>query len=321
MATVLVTGAAGFIGRALCRQLVASGWEVRGATRSPEQVSQLSAGVVPALAGDLGASPRWAEALAGVDVVVHLAVHHHVLSRTTPRDLELFRRVNVSGSRDLALQAAAAGVRRLIYLSSAKIHGEGLERPYTERDLPCPATPYGASKWKAELVLHQTAEDAGLELSILRPPLVYGPGVKANFLSLLGWVYHGYPLPLGRVRNRRSLLYVGNLVAAVTLCLRHPAASGETFLVNDGEDRSTPELVKTIAAVMGRPARLLPLPVDVLKELGRICGRRAAVDRLTGSFSVDADKIRNVLGWQPSYSLSEGLEETVRWFLQSKRKP
>lgn len=320
MSTVLVTGASGFIGRALCLHLVADGWQVRGTVRRQDQVTLLPHGVVPEVTGDLTASPRWSAALQDVDAVVHLAVHHHVLGEPTAGDIELFRRVNVSGSRILAEQAARAGVRRLVYLSSAKVHGEGRETSYLETDLPRPETPYGCSKWEAEQQLWQVAGEARMELCILRPPLVYGAEVQANFLRLLQWLDSGRPLPLGRVKNRRSMLYIGNLVAVVAECLRQPTADGETFLVGDGDDCSTPELLVRVADLMGRTARLTPIPAGILQCIGRLSGRGKMVKRLTGSFTIDTGKLRRTLDWDPPYSLQEGLEETVRWFLQSKHR-
>jgi UDP-glucose 4-epimerase len=222
-----------------------------------------------------------------------------------------FRNVNTEGTLNLARQAAGAGVRRFVFISTIKVNGEGRDEPYRETDAPAPEDAYAISKWEAEQGLHQIAHDTGLEVVILRPPLVYGPGVKANFLSLLRVIERGWPLPLGAIRNRRSLLYLGNFVDAIRLCVEHPAAAGQTFLIDDGEAVSTPELIRRLAHAMGRPARLLAVPVGWLEFAGALLGRRAAVARLTGSLWVDSSLIRARLGWAPPYSMEAGLAVTV----------
>jgi len=301
---VLVTGANGFVGRALVAGLEADGVAVEAATRQR--------------VGDLGVSTDWSSALSGCTAVVHLAARVHVMRDVASDPLAAFRAVNVDGTINLAHQAARAGVRRFVYLSSIKVNGEGREEPYREGDTPSPQAPYAISKWEAEQGLRQIELETGMEVVILRPPLVYGPDVKANFQRLLATVDKGWPLPLGAVENRRSLLYLGNLVDAIQLCLEHPAAAGQTYLLSDGEDVSSPELVRLLARAMGRPARLLPVPPAWLRLAGGLLGRRAEVERLLGSLVVDSSRIRRELGWSPPFCLDAGLAETAQHYLRSR---
>ncbi len=303
--TVLVTGANGFVGRALCSQLMADGHAVIPAVRRgsglPDEV----------VIGDMSSSTDWCNVLAGCDAVVHLAARAHVMSDTVKSPLALYRATNTEATLNLARQAADAGVKRFVFISTIKVNGEGRDAAYLETDTPAPADAYAISKWEAEQGLHRIAQETGLEVVILRPPLVYGPGVKANFLRLMRMVGRGWPLPLGAIRNRRSLLYLGNFVDAIWLCVEHPAAAGQTFLLDDGEAVSTPELIRALARTMGRPVWLLAVPVGVLKLAGALLGKRAAVARLTGSLFVDDSAIRSRLGWTPPYSMEAGLAATV----------
>jgi nucleoside-diphosphate-sugar epimerase len=268
--------------------------------------------------GDIGPATRWDEALRGVDAVVHLAARVHVRVRSAPAAIAAYRRVNTAGTERLALAAAAAGVRRFVFLSTLKVNGEATQaRPFTESDPPAPQDAYARAKWEAEQALHRIGARTGMEVVILRPPLVYGPGVKANFLALLKAVARGLPLPLGAIDNRRSLVYVGNVADAIVKCLEHPAAAGQTFLVRDGEDVSTPELVRRLARALGVKPRLFPVPPSWLSFAGQLTGRRDAVDRLIGSLAIDDAKIREALGWVPPYTLDEGLEATARWFKEN----
>ncbi len=225
--------------------------------------------------------------------------------------MRLYRATNTEATLNLARQAAQAGVKRFVFISSIKVNGEGRDAPYRETDAAAPEDAYAISKWEAEQGLRQIARETGLEVVILRPPLVYGPGVKANFQRLLQMVRRGWPLPLGAIHNRRSLLYLGNFVDAIRLCVEHPAAAGQTFLLDDGEPVSTPELIRAVARAMGRPARLLAVPVGVLEFAGALLGKRAAVARLTGSLWVDSSAIRSRLGWTPPFSMEAGLAATV----------
>jgi nucleoside-diphosphate-sugar epimerase len=310
METVLVTGTNGFIGRALCNVLAASGRGVRKAVRMPVP------GLPDAVAvGDIGPNTDWRTALEGVSGVVHLAARTHVLRETATDPLAKYRQVNVSGTERLARSAAAGGVRRLVFVSSVKVNGERTEeRPFTEDGAPRPEDAYGVSKWEAEQALSRIAAETGLEVVVLRPPLVYGPGVKGNFLRIMSLVARGMPLPLGAIDNRRSFIYAGNLAGAIVQALDAPQATGRTYLVSDGEDVSTPELVRGIARALGVKPRLPSFPLAALGLVATLAGRRAEFARLTGSLQVDSSRIRRELGWEPRCSLARGLEETARWY-------
>lgn len=313
MIRVLVTGATGFVGRALCVALAAEGYLVRAALREAAHASLQELGVAELVrVGEIGPDTDWTNGLEGVDAVVHLAARVHVMREIAADPLAEFRRVNVEGTRGLARAAAEAGVRRLVFTSTIKVHGESSgEWGFSESDPPQPADPYAVSKWEAEQALHEIAGRTGLEAVILRPPLVYGPGVKGNFLRLMDWIARGVPLPFANIRNSRSLLYLDNLVAAIEACLRQPPAAGETFLLKDDGDPSTPELIRGLARAMGGDVRLLPFPVPLLALLGAAAGQSAAVARLTGSLVADDAKIRRVLGWRPPVSLERGLAATA----------
>jgi nucleoside-diphosphate-sugar epimerase len=312
---ILVTGARGFVGRSLCRNLEQHGFRVRSALRraSSERVGE------EVVLGDIGPRTEWREALRGVDVVVHLAARVHVMDNPARESMADYRAVNVEGTRCLAESAAAAGVRRLVFLSSLKVNGEAKSQPYSEADPPEPEGPYAKSKWEAEQALREVAAKTGLEWTVLRPPLVYGPGVGANFERLMSAVAHRIPLPLGAVRNRRSLLFLGNLVDAVRVCLTHTAAANATFLLRDGEDISTPDLVRRLARSLGVAPVLLPVPVGLLHLAARLTGRQAAVERLTGTLRIDDSLVRRRLGWKSPFALDEGLAETARWYRATRR--
>lgn len=307
-AIVAVTGANGFVGRALCQHLRARGLSVRALTRAASEVEDAWA------VGDLGPGTDWGQSLQGVDCVVHCAARVHMVQDTEPDPMQSYRRVNVEGSRSLAVAAAAAGVRRLVFLSSLKVHGERTApgHPFTPDMIPAPEDDYGQSKWEAEQALHAVAASTGLELVVVRPPLVYGPRVKANFLKLMNAVARGTPLPLGAVDNQRSLLALGNLTDLLFQCVEQPAAAGHTFLVSDGHDLSTPDLVRALARAMGRPVRLWPVPVAWLRMAGKLLGRSAQIDRLIGSLQVDIGHTRRVLGWTPRLTVEQGLRLAVQ---------
>lgn len=287
-------------------------------------------GLEAAITGTIDADTVWSEALAGCDAVVHLAARVHVMQDTAADPLREFRTVNTEGTLNLARQAAAAGVRRLVFLSSIKVNGEGIPpdsagtgpaacHAYTESNRPAPADAYAVSKWEAEEGLMAIARTTDLEVVILRPPLVYGPGVGANFLRLIRLAGSGIPLPFGAIDNRRSLLYLGNLVAAISRCLTHPAAANQTYLVSDGEDVSTPDLIGRLAMLMGKRAWLPPMPARLLGLAGGLLGMGPELQRLLGSLVVNSDKIRRELSWQPPISLDAGLAETVRWYRQRQQ--
>ena len=319
---VLLTGAAGFVGCATGAHLVASGHVLTAAVRTlPQTPLPYHAAQITAIGG-LESFADWPALLTGVDVVVHLAARVHVMRDAAADPLAQYRAVNVDGTLNLARQAAAAGVKRFVFVSSIKVNGEERAVAYSEADTPQPKDDYARSKWEAEQGLRQIATATGLEgmeIVILRPPLVYGPGVGANFLALLRAVARGVPLPLGAINNQRSLIYVGNLVDAMLRCLEHPAAAGQTFLVSDGETVSTPELVRRMAAALGRPTRLVALPVPLLRAAAMLAGKSALAIRLLDSLSVDDTSIRRDLGWTPPLTLDEGLRETAAWYLSQKK--
>jgi nucleoside-diphosphate-sugar epimerase len=308
--TVLVTGANGFVGRILCDLLAASGRKVRRAVRTPVP------GLPDAVAvGDIGPDTNWHTALEGVSGVVHLAARTHVLHETAMDPLAEYRRINVSGTERLARSAAACGVRRFVFLSSVKVNGERTTaRPCAEGDTPLPEDAYGISKWEAEQALLRLAAGTGLQVVVLRPPLVYGPGVKGNFLRLMNLVARGVPLPLGAVDNRRSLIFNGNLADAIVNALDAPQAAGRTYLVSDGEDVSTPDLVRGLARALGVKLRLPSFPLAALGLAATLAGKRAELARLTGSLQVDSSRIRRELGWRPPFTLAQGLELTAKWY-------
>ena len=268
--------------------------------------------------GDIGRATLWDDALREVDVVVHLAARAHVL-HDTPDNAHLYLEINQHGTAALAQAAARAGVRRFILLSSVKVNGDDSgDGAYGAADAPAPPDAYGVSKMLAEQAVRSVAEESGMEAVIVRPPLVYGPGVRANFLRLMRWVEAGRPLPLGAIVNRRSLVSVWTLADLLTTVLDHPAAAG-TWMVSDGEDFSTPELIRQIGVAMNRQVRLLAAPVGLLRLAGALLGRRAEVARLCGSLAVDIAATRQKLGWRPPLSAAEALRRTVGWYLSEER--
>jgi len=309
----LVTGSNGFIGRTVCPVLERKGWEIRRAVRSlnsnDRQVSQIVE------VGDIGASNDWSRALASVDSVVHLAARVHLPGDNDDTE---FRRTNTDATLRLAEAAARARVRRFIYLSSVKVMGESSPgaHPFTESDPPCPADAYARSKLEAEKCLRGFADR--MEVAIIRPPLVYGPAVGANFLRLLRWVDCGIWLPFGAVANRRSLLYVGNLASAIAECLTHPAAAGATFFVSDGEDVSTADLIRRIASALDRAPRCWSVPSSALSVVASALGRGEQARRLLDSLQIDSGLIRDRLEWVPPYSVDDGLKATAAWFHEWK---
>lgn len=308
---VLVTGASGFVGNALMECLEARGRSVLGASRTAGPSSRYR--TCPAL----DERADWSSLVSGTAVVVHAAARVHVMRETAADPLTEFRQVNVQGTLRLARQAAGAGVRRFVFVSSIKVNGEETApgRPFTAADRPAPVDPYGISKLEAERGLQQISAETGMELVIVRPPLVYGPGVGANFRRLMRWVHKGVPLPLGAIRNRRSLIALDNLVDLIDRCIDHPAAIGRVLLVSDGEDLSTPELLRRVGHTLGRPARLLPVPQSLLSLGGAALGKRDLVRRLCGSLQIDASETRALLGWVPPTGVDDALGRTVRHFL------
>jgi nucleoside-diphosphate-sugar epimerase len=308
---VLVTGATGFVGRALCSHLKQQGCEVHAAVRT--RAEGLHANRIVTIA-TLAHAADWTHILAGIDVVVHLAARVHLMRDTAADPALEFRKANVDATLHLARQAAKAGVKRMVFLSSVKANGESTlpGHPFKESDAPNPQDAYGRSKWEAEQGLQQIATETGLEVVIIRSPLVYGPGVKANFAALMRLVARAWPLPLGGIHNRRSLVGIGNLVDFVTTCVAHPLAANQTFLVSDGQDLSTTELVRAMARAARVPARLLPVPTRLLLLAGASLGQGAAVHRLCDSLQLDIAKAKAQLGWVPPHSVSTGLEQAYQ---------
>lgn len=313
----LVTGATGFVGRALCTKLQMNGWIVRAAVRDLRVHDIVSREQVAV--GDIGSATTWDRALTNVDVVVHLAARVHVMRETNTGPLTKYREVNVSGTDRLARMAANSGVKRLIYVSTIKVNGEETAgKPFTESDPAEPSDPYAVSKWEAEQVLQRVAANTSLEVVVVRPPLIYGPGVRGNFLSLMRAVQYGWPLPLGSCDNQRSLLGLDNFIDFLTLCAEHPLAAARTFLVSDEEDLSTPELIRRLAAAMGKPSRLLSVPPSWLCTATRLFGRPGVYQRLCGSLQVDSGLARRTLGWTPPETVNAGLARTVESFLRQR---
>ena len=306
---VLVTGANGFVGSAFCSEALARDLTVRGVSRSPVDLPMRVENLV---VGSFDCNTVWRESLAGCDAVVHLAARAHVMQEAAKDPLAEFRRVNVQGTLNLAWQAATAGVRRFVFISSIGVNGaETFQRPFTAQDVAAPHSPYAVSKYEAELGLQTLAAETGLEVVIIRPPLVYGPSAPGNFGSLMRWLQRGVPLPLGAIHNQRSLVALDNLVDLIMLCLTHPAAANQTFLVSDGENVSTSELLRRMGQAMGRPARLLPVPESWLKLAAAMVGKPDVAQRLCGSLQVDISKTRELLGWVPPVSLDEGLRRAA----------
>jgi len=310
---VLVTGGSGFVGGAVVQRLSRDGQHmVRVAARDVGRA--WPSGVEAIAVGALGAETDWRAAVAGVDCVIHCAARVHVMRESEAHPDLAFRRDNVDGSLRLATMAADAGCRRLIFLSSVKVNGEVsmLGQPFSELDAPAPMDAYGRSKRDAEVALFEVGAKRGLEVVVIRPPLVYGPAVKANFAAMVCWLRAGVPLPFGRVDNRRSLVALDNLVDLIMTCIHHPAAAGEVFLVSDGEDVSTRQLLEKTARALGTRAWLVPVPPGALRLLGRIFGKGDLIDRLCGNLQVDISKARSRLGWNPPLSMSQALAKLER---------
>jgi nucleoside-diphosphate-sugar epimerase len=309
-APVLVTGATGLVGRAVTERLLLDQRAVRMAVRRPAAALRMAEILQ---IGDIGPETDWVSALKNVDCVVHCAARAHVFRDPHPNPLAAYREVNVQGTLRLAEQASECGVRRFVFVSSVKVNGERTQPnfPFIFSDPVAPEDAYGRSKWEAEQVLNDVGARTGLEVVIVRPPLVYGPRARGNFSRLLELVKRGMPLPLAAVNNRRSMVALDNLVDLLIRCIDHPAATGQTFMVSDGEDLSTPDLIRRQAGVMGRPARLIPVPVRFLRIAGRLTGKSTEVERLVGSLQVDISHTRNLLDWTPPVSVDEGLRRAV----------
>lgn len=309
---ILITGAGGFVGTFLVSELARRRVPYRPVTRRRGQSSFAVA--------DIDGQTDWTAALEGVEVVVHLASRAHVTRATAPLTEACIHSTNVDATLNLARQAARAGVKRFVFVSSIKVNGEQTspDRPFTAADNPNPQNPYAQSKLDAELGLFALARETGLEVTVIRPPLVYGPGVKANFGTMMEWIDRGIPLPLGAVDNKRSFVYVGNLVDLIIVAARHPGAAGEVFVVSDGEDMSTTQLFRRLAQALGRPCWVMPVPPFLLKFAATMLGRRDVADRLIDFLQVDCSKTCEMLGWTPRIGVDDGLQQTARSFQRAE---
>lgn len=312
-APILVTGANGFVGRAVCRALRDRGVAVVAAVRRAASQEETSV-------GDLTGDTDWRQALTGCSTVIHLAARVHVMNDTASDPLQAFRQVNVEATLRLARQAIEAGVKRFVFVSSIKVNGESTtgRAPYSSSDVPDPCDPYGQSKMEAEAALFTLGRESGLEIVVVRPPLVYGPGVKANFLSLIRLAQRQLPLPFGRVRGYRSMVALDNLVDLLMICTAHPAAPGAVFMVSDDHDVTVAELVRMIGNAMAKKVPLIPVPPVLMSSLARMLGRSAVTDRLFGSLQVDIDDTKERLGWKPVVTPQHAINQTVNHFLKTK---
>lgn len=313
MSRVLVTGANGFVGAALLQELQELSYNARGSVRAlPEELIGKVTDIYPV--GNIHSETQWGEALSDCDVVIHTAARAHVMNDGAIDPLTEYRKVNVDGTLNLALQAKEQGVKRFIFISSIKVNGEFTElgKPFTECSAQEPEDPYGVSKYEAEQGLLKLSKEQGMEIVIIRPVLVYGAGVKGNFASLINMVRRGLPLPLGGIHNKRSLVALDNLIDLIITCIDHPSAVNQIFLASDGEDLSTTELLKSLAAVLGLPSRLIAVPSWMLRFVATMLGKKGMALRLLSSLQVDNSKAHEVLGWNPPVSVAEGLKRCVK---------
>jgi UDP-glucose 4-epimerase len=317
---ILVTGATGFIGRELLGRLARDDYTLSATVRNAS--SQLPVGVRKVVIGDIGPDTDWSYSLKGINAIVHLAARVHVLRDKVKDPLSQFRNINTLGTIRLARMAADAGVGRFVFLSSIKVNGENTSpgQPFLPDDAPAPNDPYGISKLEAEIGLLSLASESGMEVTIIRPTMVYGPGVKGNFLSLMKLVDKRIPLPFGAIYNSRSLTALGNLIDLIAICLEHPAAANQVFLASDGMDISTADLLRAVGVALSRPALLVPIPASPMATIGTLLGQNALVNRLLGDLQADIGKNAKLLGWRPPVLLQKELERTVDHYRKSRRK-
>ncbi|WP_250657408.1 UDP-glucose 4-epimerase family protein [Alkalimarinus coralli] len=313
---ILITGGTGFLGGAVARSLSSNNQCNLVATVRKEQ--EIAEGIKHVPVEEIDGSTVWSEAVAGCEVVIHCAARVHVMDDSAVDPLTEFRTVNTDGTLNLAKQAAEAGVKRFIFVSSIKVNGEYTiaGAPFKPDDVHVPADPYGLSKYEAEVGLRKLSQETGMEVVIIRPPLVYGNGVKGNFVSMMRWLKKGIPLPLGAISNQRSLVSLDNLVDLIKVCIAHPKAANETFLVSDDNDISTTRLLSKLAGGLGAPNRLLPVPVVMLNVCALLLGKKDIAQRLLGSLQVDISKTKSLLEWAPPYTVDESLKKTSQSFLK-----
>ena len=316
MKKVLVTGATGFIGQALIKCLSNHDFEITATTRQDN--ASLTPNVRQIQVGDLLPSTDWSDALSGVNVVIHLAARVHIMNDDSGDPAAEFRKINTLGTLNLARQAAKLKVSRFIYLSSIKVNGETtiVDEPFNEQVSVVPTDPYGLSKYLAEQGLEEIANQTMMDVVIIRPPLVYGPNVKANFETMMKWLYKGIPLPLGTIHNQRSLVALDNLVDLIKTCIEHPNASNQIFLVSDDEDLSTTELLQRLAVSLGKSSHLVPVPAYLLTTVATLLGKRNFAQRLCGSLHIDISHTKQALGWSPPVSVTKALQDTANTYLK-----
>lgn len=315
---ILITGATGFVGSHLAQRLVEKKYPLLCATRSDKKILGLQTQSV----GEIDGSTDWTACLSNIDTVIHCAARVHVMHDKASDPLHLFRQVNVAGTVQLAEQAAAAGVKQFIFLSSIKVNGEETDAgaAFTEDCQAQPIDPYGISKFEAEQALFELGRKTGMAITVIRPPLVYGPGVGANFLSMMRWVKRGIPLPLGSIQNQRSFVYVENLLNLITCCIANPRSYNQVFLVSDGHDMSTTDLLKKSAAAFKLTSRLLPCPPSLLLFLASLAGKKSVADRLCQSLRVDISKAKNLLEWSPPFTVEQGLQATANHIIEPHKE-
>lgn len=317
---ILVTGATGFVGLGVIERLLKENYIVRGTVR--REINQFTGKVDWIKIRDINPEIDWMDSLDGIDCIVHLAARVHVMNEKAAEPLVEFRRVNVDSTLNLARQAALAGVRRFVFVSSIKVNGEYTQigRPFTAQDKPDPQDFYGMSKYEAEVGLLEIASKTAMEVVIIRPPLVYGPGVKANFASMMRWLIWRIPLPFGAVYNKRSMIALDNLVDLIVTCLYHPKAANQTFLVSDGEDMSIKEMLRRMGEALGKPAWLIPVPVRFMSIIAKLIRKEAIAQRLFESLQVDSSKTLEILGWKPVVTVDVALQKTADAFYASQKK-
>ena len=312
---ILITGVTGFIGQHLAAHLLLSEFLVRGAVLASNVSTEIDPRIELAIVEPLGAGASWLKTMESVDTVVHLAGHVHVTNTRDANDIDSFRRINALGTAQLARQAALAGVRRFIFMSTIGVNGDNSgSEAYTEENKPNPHNPYSISKYEAEELLQKISTETGMEIVIIRAPLVYGPRCPGNFSQLIHWISKGYPLPVVSINPYRSFIYIDNLVDVLEICIRHPAAAGKTYLVSDGDDISFAELVREIAVNLDVPPRLFLFPTFLIAICGLLTGKTKTLDRLSSSLVVNISRIRQELGWEPAVKFKEGIRKTVRCY-------